>query len=98
MKSIYQHRVKTNWLDANGRPYVATLCAVRVGDKVLIGSAMCSPCDQYKRKEGRDLALERALEGELQEGIEYRDFHDFHYRALRYFKDVPAQNFEWKEV
>ncbi|KKM11312.1 hypothetical protein LCGC14_1720980 [marine sediment metagenome] len=47
----------------HGRPAggIATICLLRNGGLVHRGIAFCSPLDQFIRKEGRNIALGRAI-------------------------------------
>lgn len=94
--AIYQH---IN-VEHHGKQKRATLCAVKTQEgKVQIGSAICSTNDPYVRRTGRDLALERALKGELQEAAwESWDFDQFLLRIFKYFRTVTSEDVKYKYV
>ena len=106
MKAIFDH---SNYISTynphspkDPEPRRTTLCAVKKDGKVYLGTACCSEKDQFTKERGRNIAMARAMAGGYVQArvwnkLKYRR-QTFLYRAMRYFKDVPAKDFTWEVV
>lgn len=88
---IFEHPIIFN---KRGQTTRGTLCAVKDGDEIWMGSSICSKKDQFRKDMGRILATKRAEEGKVQSEFHRHGYNrsvlkDFETRTLRYFKDTP---------